>query len=163
MKLLISLIILFSPIFVIAQKELKTNAAILEFAEKNLGKKVGDGVCRTLTNQAVYEAQKKVYGKAKYIDYEKTACAPKINNFSKAMAGDIICFKEFYYANDDSTYLYMGKHIGILKSVDEEKIEFYNQNVLQEGQTTKKDSKVIITVFYFDKMVTGDISVHRIY
>lgn len=159
----LTILVVLININVYAQKPSKANAFILEYAQKNLGKKVGDGVCRTLTNNAIFEYRKLKNKNVKIRDYARATAGNVITDTSKWAAGDLITFEYVIYQYPDSLYLYMMRHVGIIKSVDKEKVVFYNQNVLSEGETTKKNSVVKEGVMYFNRINTGTIRALRIY
>ena len=161
MRKLIVILVLVSQV-VFGQKPSKANAIILAYAEQNLGKKVGNGVCRTLTNEAVYEYRNAKNKNTKKVDFGGTTPGLKIKDIKNANGGDFIGFENIivdkgYFLRD------MESHIGIVKSVDEEKVVYYNQNVLKENQTTKKHSKVQIDTIFFKNVVCGEMSIYRIY
>jgi hypothetical protein len=160
-KLIVILVLLSVNVF--GQRPSKANAIILAYAEQNLGKKVGDGVCRTLTNEAIFAYRKTKNNNTKKVDYAYGFPCSVIKDTAKWSAGDFVYFEEFYLDHNETEYIYIAKHIGIVKSVDKDKITFYNQNVLKVGETTKKNSKVQVDTVYFNKVIQGKMDVKRIY
>lgn len=157
------LILLLLPIEVIAQRPSKANKVILEFAEKNIGKKVGDGICRTLTNDAIYEYRKSYGSKSKKIDHKYNSPGLIVKDTAKWSGGDLILLSYVVTFSQQNFYTVTEKHIGVLKSVDKEKIIYYNQNSLKPGETTKKNSKVVQDTLFLSQIIGGDVKIFRIY
>ena len=160
-KLIVILVLLSVNVF--GQKPSKANEFILAYAEQNLGKKVGDGICRTLTNEAIFAFRKSVNPNAKKVEYVYNFPSVTIKDTAKWSAGDILLFEYFDRYNDEEGGICIGKHIGVVKSVGKDKITFYHQNAIKEGETTKKHSKVQVDTINFKDRAWFLMTVKRIY
>lgn len=118
---------------------------IVSFIEKNIGKRVGDGICETLIDKAYSQWNKKwddkpaVKGGSAYgIEIE----------FSDIEPGDIILTKNEIDLDGSKK----PSHIMFVYKIENNSIYIAHQNVNAE---TLKESKVIITKFDYDIMVSG--------
>ena len=144
-------LLLFMTISSVAQnhKLPENNIKILAFVEKNIGKRVGGGVCRALPGHAIKQVNPswnifKWYGKR----------IPK----KKAMEGDMLYFKNALIDN-----VYTKAHIAIIyKIMPNGTYLIAEQNVEDKPHySTRKDSKVVISVLSSLKPKKGEIICYR--
>ncbi|MEI7596531.1 MAG: CHAP domain-containing protein [Bacteroidota bacterium] len=146
------LIILFLSLnisFIIAQSDSlpEANKKILDFALNAMNKKVGNGECWTLAANALNSISAKW---DKNMEFGKLLSYPK----EKALAGDIIQFKNIKI-KDGAETMTMAQHTGIITKVnDDGSIEIANQNV-----NGKK--KVVISLIKLNKVVKGKFFIYR--
>lgn len=158
-KLIVILVLVSANLF--AQELPEANRLVLEFAQKNVGKRVGNGVCRTLTNRALRHKDEVLRPQKKsIIDYTHGEIGKKIS-LEKALPGDIIIFTNCIIKfNDGKTYA-PSHHIGIVKSAKNVTLTLYEQNAINEKDITLLKSKVIESSFDLENVYRGTITIIR--
>ena len=158
MKIILILVLLSQ--IVLGQELPKSNQLVLEYAKNNLGKKVGDGVCVTLTNRALRNKDEIVAPKRVTKMYLDGKIGKKVKDGEHVIAGDIVRFVGVKYFDGDNCYS-MKNHIGIVKEVKEGVLYFYEQNSLDNNQITFIHSRVVESKIDERNVVCGNINFYR--
>ena len=115
------------------------NRAVLRFAWENLQRRVGDGSCWTLIDQALQQADAHDAVYYRFGSLLTSAYAGQVVDLSDVLAGDIIQFDQAVFQSSNGVTLEAGypNHTAIIRSIgSNNQITVYEQNS-PVGQATK--------------------------
>ncbi len=129
-RLFVSVLVLMSGTVADAQEKTSKslpplNKKVLQFAEQKLGKKVGNGQCWTLADEALRSADAKRPGRQGYGAYQ---FGKQLGKKEKLLPGDVLQMYNVLLRYPKS-FQQFPLHTAIVSKVEGTKIEVLNQNV----------------------------------
>jgi len=139
------------------------NAAVLRFCEDNVGKKVGDGQCAALVNQALSAAD--AQSVATNDDGDLSYGTP-VENLDDVLPGDVVRFRDATVVYRTPAGVKMVRsfpdHAAVVaRNKGAGRLDLYEQNVATPGSTAERQAKTRKLALDLRGLVKGDVRFYR--